>query len=206
MNVSSEAVLAAFPLLAVATGDETPAAAQHGIRYLVGRQGIAREVSLPWIKVRSLIAPTHLPLPYGNIEETVEFRCGLIPIPVVREFIDDAKEALPNEIAGVFLWNEASGDWRYQRRQATSAGHAHVHYVEVQPGDGEHIVVDVHSHGCHPAFFSDEDDRDDAGAMKLSLVLGNLDQARPTSKMRLCMAGVLRPAYLNGTGSLGVCP
>jgi PRTRC genetic system protein A len=74
----------------------------------------------------------------------------------------------------------------------------------VRAGDGEHIVVDVHSHGLHTAFFSAEDDADDAGAMKVSLVLGNLDQERPTSKMRLCMAGLVRPAYLNGDGRLGV--
>lgn len=205
MSISIEAVLAAFPLLVVATSGEIPVAAQDGIRYLIGRQGVAREVNLPWITVRNLIAPANMPLPYGSIEENVEFRCGLVPISVVHEFISDAKEALPNEVAGVFLWNEASGKWRYQRRHATSAGHSHVHYVEVQPGEQEHIVVDVHSHGRHPAYFSDEDNRDDAGAMKLSLVLGNLDQARPTSKMRLCMAGVTCPAYLNDSGRLGVC-
>ena len=43
-----------------------------------------------------------------------------------------------------------------------------------------------------------------AGAMKVCLVIGNLDQLRPSSHMRLCMAGVVRPAYLRADGRLAV--
>jgi len=204
MSNMDEALLKAFPLLpASASGQQQPAA-DFGTRYLVGRYGVSREVTLPWIRACQLIAPSALTLPYGVVPDAVEFRCGPIPGAVVREFVADAKSAYPLEIAGVFLWNEAEDNWRYARREATTASGSHIEYEEVRAGDGEHIVVDVHSHGLHTAFFSAEDDADDAGAMKVSLVLGNLDQERPTSKMRLCMAGLVRPAYLNGDGRLGV--
>lgn len=199
-----EALLTAFPLLAASTSGEQQPAAACGTRYLVGRHGVSREITLPWIRVRHLIAPSALPLPYGVVDNAVEFRCGRLPGAVLRQFVEDAKQAQPLEGAGVFLWNELDDTWRYARRDATSASGDHINYNEVRPREGEHLVVDVHSHGLHPAFFSAEDNADDAGAMKVSLVLGNLDQERPTSKMRLCMAGIVQPAYLNGDGRLGV--
>lgn len=205
MNMD-EAIQKAFPLLAVPVSGAIPPAQNNGMRYLVANTGLWREINLPWIRICHPIAETLCPLPYGPLEDAVEFRCGAIPQSVIREFVGDAKAAMPLETAGVFLWNEATGQWRYQSRYARSASGAHIDYDEVSPRDGEHIVVDVHSHGRHAAFFSHEDDKDDAGAMKVCLVLGNLDKDSPTSEMRLCMAGqVVRPAYLNGQGELGVC-
>lgn len=204
MNNMDEALLKAFPLLAAPVSGMQQPAADFGTRYVVGRYGVSREVTLPWIRVCQLIAPSALTLPYGVMADAVEFRCGPIPGEVVREFVAHAKQAQPLEIAGVFLWNETDDSWRYARREAKTASSSHIEYDEVRAGDGEHIVVDVHSHGLHAAFFSAEDDADDAGAMKVSLVLGNLDRDRPTSKMRLCMAGTIQPAYLNGDGRLGV--
>lgn len=204
MQVNSEAVLASFPVHVVPPAGALPEATQSGMRFLVGRAGLTREISLPWIRARHLVAPACVDLPYGEVADCVEFRCGPVPLDLVREFVNDAREALPNEVAGVFLWNEETGCWRYERRVPTSMGHAHIEFVEVRPGDGEHLVVDVHSHGHFDAFFSQEDDRDDAGSMKLSLVLGKLNQQLPTSKMRLCMAGFVQPAVLNGQGALGV--
>lgn len=204
MNHMDEALLKAFPLLAASASGAQQPAAEFGTRYLVGRFGVSREVTLPWIRACQLIAPSALALPYGVVPDAVEFRCGPIPGAVVREFVADAKQAYPLEIAGVFLWNDADDSWRYVRREAKTSSGSHIEYDEVRAGDGEHIVIDVHSHGLHAAFFSAEDDADDRGSMKVSLVLGNLDQDRPTSKMRLCMAGLVQPAYLNGDGRLGV--
>lgn len=204
MNMMDEALLKAFPLLPAPTSGAQQPADAFGTRYLVGRHGVSREINLPWIRVCQLIAPAVLRLPYGEVADAVEFRCGPVPGTVLREFVADAKRAQPLEVAGAFLWNEADDTWRYARRETKSSSSAHVEYEEVRADDGEHLVVDVHSHGRHSAFFSAEDDADDAGAMKVSLVLGNLDQERPTSKMRLCMAGTIQPAYLNSDGRLGV--
>ena len=204
MNKMDEALLQAFPLLAASTAGEQEPAAAFGTRYLVGREGVSREITLPWIRVRQLIAPSALPLPYGQLGNAVEFRCGPLPSAMLRAFVADAKQAQLLEIAGVFLWNETDGSWRYARRESKSASTAHVAYDEVRPAQGEHLVVDVHSHGLHAAFFSAADDIDDAGSMKVSLVLGNLDRERPSTKMRLCMAGTMQPAYLDGQGRLGV--
>lgn len=204
MMTEDEAILSAFPLLAAPTSGEQQPATNFGKRYLVGCHGVSVEITLPWIRVCQLIAPSALPLPYGVVENTVEFRCGPLPRAVLGEFVQDAKQANPLESAGVFLWNESDDTWRYVPREETSVSRDSIAFPEVRPREGEHLVIDVHSHGCHSACFSAEDNADDAGAMKVSLVLGNLDQERPTSKMRLCMAGIVQPAYLNGDGRLGV--
>lgn len=206
MNTIDAALHAAFPLVPVPASGPLPPAPTCGTRYLAGRDGLSRELSLPWIRVCELVAPSALALPYGPVEDAVEFRCGPLPDRVLREFTWHARKALPNELAGALLWNSQSDRWRFLQRPTRDASDGHVHYEEVRPQPDEHLVVDLHSHGCHSAFFSAEDDRDDAGAMKVCLVIGNLDQVHPSSHMRLCMAGVVRPAYLRADGRLAVLP
>lgn len=204
MNMD-EAIQATFPLIAAPTQGSIPPASASGTRYLVASDGVWRELTLPWVRFRHQLAAAAMRLPYGELEPMIEIRCGGIPPELIREFVADAREACPNEVAGVFLWHEPSDSWRYERRESMSASGSHIDYQEVRPLDDEHIVVDVHSHGRHPAFFSSEDNADDAGSMKFSLVLGNLDQAQPTSEMRLCMAGVVvNNATLGPDGALGV--
>ena len=57
----------------------------------------------------------------------------------------------------------------------------------------EHLAIDLHSHGLAPAYFSATDDQDDAGAVKISGVFGNLDQPVPTVALRLCLLGLFIP-------------
>jgi PRTRC genetic system protein A len=204
MNSMDEALLRAFPLLAVPASGEQAPAAECGTRYLVGRHGVSREINLPWVRVCRLIAPSALPLPFGAVADTVEFRCGPIPLEVIQQFVAHAKQEQPLEVAGAFLWNERHDRWRYARRTLVRVTAAHLEYRELCPAEGEHLVVDAHSHGRHAAFFSARDDADDAGAIKLSLVLGNLDRERPSSRMRLCMAGLVEPAFLDADGKLRV--
>lgn len=199
------AILQTFPLLAVPASGSIEAAPSNGMRYLVGRTGMWREITLPWIRVRHQVSESAFQLPYGPANDVVEFRCGPIPLHVIREFTANARAASPDELAGVFLWHEETGAWRYEKRHGVYVSSNYVSYREVVPRDGEHIVVDAHSHGLHPAFFSSQDDEDDRGSMKLSLVVGNLDRETPSSLMRLCMAGhIVNTAYLDADGRPGV--
>lgn len=202
----NEAVGTAFPLLAMPPTGTLQAPTAAGTRYLASRNGLCRETWLPWIRVCELVAPSALVLPYGEVPDAVEFRCGPIPNQLLHQALVHARHALPLETAGAFLWSAATDGWRYAMRRALSASGEHVAYEEVRPQPGEHLVVDVHSHGGHSAYFSEQDDLDDAGAMKVSLVLGNVDCLRPSSRMRLCMAGVVRTAYLRNDGRLAVLP
>ena len=205
MNMD-QAILQAFPLLAASsTGDAAPAT-QDGMRYVVGKSGIWREINLPWVRARHQVAHAMIDLPYGETFDMIEFRCGPVPREAIRQFAEEARQAAPTEIAAAFLWNKETGQWRYARREAISSSADHIEYREVKVLEDEHLVVDVHSHGKTRAFFSAEDNRDDRGTMRVSLVLGELDREVPSSAMRLCLAGFMLPAAMAADGTLEVTP
>lgn len=204
MRAYDAAILSAFPLHAVPPGGDCQAATESGTRYLAAANGLWREINLPWVRVVHMLAPSVLRLPYGDLASSVEVRCGPVPVELVREFNTWARDAAPTEIAAAIIWNEVSGDWRLAMRHARSAGTAHVQFDEVSLVDGEHLVIDVHSHGHHQAFFSAEDNADDYGAMKFSLVVGSFNNQQPTSQMRLCMAGICLPAHVAADGELRI--
>lgn len=199
------AIATSFPLVA-ATHDEPLAdPAANGMRYIAGQTGLWREVKLPWVRLRHRIATTQFKLPYADVDSLLEFTCGPMPTSLVREFLSEARDASPKEMAGVFLWNEDTDGWRYERRHGNHVTEDYISYTEVRPREGEHIVIDVHSHGLHPAFFSQQDNDDDLGSMKVSLVLGNVDRPTPSSLLRLCMAGhIVNGLKIDGDGQLGL--
>ncbi len=204
MNTMDKAILQAFPLLAVPVSGDIPTPEANGTRYLVARSGLWREINLPWIRLRHQVGDSAVNLPYGEANHELRFLCGPIPMELVREFLEDAKQAAPIEIAGALFWNEQTNEWRYERRRATSASADHIDYEEVRAFEGEHLVVDIHSHGHHEAFFSGEDNRDDAGSMKLAAVVGSLDKEIGTSQMRLCMAGYVEAVRIVRKGEIEV--
>lgn len=206
MNNMDKAILNAFPLVAVPTSEPLQARADSGIRYLVGKSDLMREINLPWIRLVHPVATCSLnfKLPYGELQSSVEVRCSEVPGELIRQFIADAREALPNEVAAALIWNSNVDEWRYAVRKSRQATPEYVDFEEVRLQDGEHMVVDIHSHGKHKAFFSAVDDRDDHGSMKFSAVLGNLDKEVPSSAIRLCMAGLYLPASINERGVLEV--
>lgn len=206
MSHLDAAILSTFPLIAVPPSGVVPPATANGTRYLAARDGLWREINLPWLTLRHHVSTSAIRLPYGEVEPVVDFKCGPVPVELVRLFNDDARAQAPRECAGAVLWNEATGEWRFEPRHARSASAAHILYDEVQPHDGEHLVVDVHSHGHFDAFFSQEDNKDDYGSIKVSLVVGSFNNPQPTSAMRLCAAGFQFPARITGQGLMEVCP
>ncbi|WP_407675356.1 Mov34/MPN/PAD-1 family protein [Paraburkholderia sprentiae] len=55
----------------------------------------------------------------------------------------------------------------------------------------EVLVMDCHSHGRHPAYFSSTDNDDDRHDAKMALVIGNRHRATPGIAVRLCAKGAL---------------
>jgi PRTRC genetic system protein A len=191
MNNMDKAILNAFPLVAVPTSEPLPGHTQCGTRYLVGKAGLMREITLPWIRLVHSVATcdADITLPYGTVGSSAELWCSEVPAEL---------------IAAALIWNSTLNEWRYAIRRSLRATPGYVSFEEVRLGDDEHLVVDIHSHGMHRAYFSSTDDEDDYGAMKFSVVLGNLDKPTPSSAIRLCMAGRYFPASINELGVLGV--
>lgn len=204
MKSMDEVIAATFPTVLVPRSAPLVPAAKAGVRYLVAGDGLWREVSLPWIRVVHMIAPSSLQLPYGRLQEEVKLACPPIPAELRSQFLRDARQALPHEMAAALVWDSVTGLWRYEQRASVSSDAASVRYREVHLRDGEYLVVDLHSHAAYPAFFSSTDDEDDAGSMKFSGVLGDLDKGGISARMRLNMAGKTWVANLTATGHLEV--
>lgn len=204
MSLVDDAILKTFPLLSVPASGQPAGATENGTRYLVACDGLWREINLPWIRLVHHVGPCVVKLPYGQSEPSIDFKCGAVPVELIRAFGEEAVLRAPLEIAAAVVWNERTGDWRLAWRHAREASASHIAYDEVRIEDDEHIVIDVHSHGHHPAFFSREDNDDDFGSMKLSLVVGSCNQPARTSRMRLCMAGFAVPVMLTDEGVVEV--
>ena len=79
---------------------------------------------------------------------------------------------LPNEVAAAMVWNSTLDEWRLAARESITANGGYVSYREVELQDGEELIVDLHSHGHHPAYFSEIDNNDDFGSIKIAAVMG----------------------------------
>lgn len=205
LSTMDKAIQEAFPLVAMPRHSELEATENYGMRYIVGSNGIHREVTLPWVRMVHRMESVGLRnhLPYGEVKPLIELAFTAIPAEMFAQIRAAARQAHPNEVAGALIWNEVSGQWRHELRQSTSVGAAHVDYKEVTLGRDEHLVVDWHSHGDFDAGFSVIDNNDDLGAMRFSLVIGKVMGGMNVA-MRLCMAGVYFDADLTQDGRVVV--
>lgn len=172
----------------------SPLAPLHGPghRFLAAADGLWLEVQRPWLKlVWPLCSQTDVKMPYGKLQQTIEFAFDRVPEYFIRRFIDDAKEEHPNECGAWLVWNDQTNQLEYRKLRSTSATCASLEVSCPPLLHHEHLAVDLHSHGGDlPAFFSPEDNRDDVGEVKVSVVIGNVYSHEITIEMRLCALGV----------------
>lgn len=147
-------------------------------RLLLARDGLYLEARTRVLHTRVLAAP--FPgLPYGEVEPLL-----VAPdIEAARDLIascpDRAKRALPFEWAGFIA--RVDGRMQLIEPETLRSGPAHISFrsPSIDPLD---ILVDLHSHGTMPAFFSSTDDRDDLVSpvpTSIAMVIGRLDRETP---------------------------
>lgn len=167
-----------------------------GMRLLVARSGLYVQVKLDWLDavVRVQGLPARPPLPYGDVDESIRFAFGVIPIALLEAFIDAGRAALPNEIAGALIFCRASASLRLVLHEALEAGPGGVRYRLPHLRTGESLAVDLHTHGHGHAFWSPTDDRDDQG-IKVAGVFGDLhahQSVKPSAAFRLVINGFFK--------------
>jgi PRTRC genetic system protein A len=164
-----------------------------GQRLLVGTNGLFVQVKTPWLEVTTRIAAIAqgLALPFGEVQEGLHFAFGVIPIALLDRFVRVAREALPNEAAGALIFDQRTGGLSLRMHRAVHAGPGHIDYRIEDLDAHELLAVDLHTHGCSAAFWSNRDDRDDMG-VRVCGVFGHLDRARPSAKFRLALNGMFR--------------
>mgnify|MGYP001387690588 CR=1 FL=1 len=130
-----------------------------------------------------------------GVTASLEWMCPPIPLALFERFAGMARESCPLEAAGWITWNEVSNEFAFREVGVREASASRIHFDRPRLGEGEHLVVDLHSHGRSSAFFSGTDDEDDRGEVKLSVVLGRCDQKLVTAQ-RLCLMGMFVPMQL----------
>ena len=193
MDARDLALQAVMPTVMVPGYSDLTELVEPGGRLLMAGNGIWLEVRRAWMYMRACVSQLPIPIPYGLVTPELRFPFVKPPRSLVSQFIEEARTRLPNECAAWITWHEVTGAWKLKMLDESSSGSMHVDTILPILDDGEHTVIDVHSHGTLPAFFSDEDNRDDRGECKIAGVVGNLDTTNVTAKFRVCANGLFIP-------------
>jgi len=200
MDARDIALQSVVPTVMVPRYTDFEALSIPGHRFLMTGNGVWLEVNREWLYARvQLTEALEVALPYGLVTAELQFKCGKLPKPMVYQFTEKARLCSPNECAAWIVWNQRTGVWRLQMLDdEISADRDHVSVNLPALGEDEYMVLDLHSHGEHTAYFSDTDNADDKGSSKISGVIGNLDKVEVTTAFRLCLNGVFIEMPFNG--------
>lgn len=165
--------------------------AAHGHRFLTATDGLYLEARRSWMHWIAPIAPSCIRLPYGAVSPSISFSLDIASlVQETHAFVRAGRRHCPLEHAAWIVRNN-DGQLQHRALAVERADAASVRFGRADIASGEALVVDIHSHGLLPAFFSSTDDEDDLlDDCKLAVVVGNLDQPQPTVAARLVGLGV----------------
>lgn len=106
---------------------------------------------------------------FGPLAPGIWFEGRPVPPRLIEEAKQHAIETYPKEWAGAITLS--TDGWTMEHVGVTSASGSHVTYGRSSYRD-DALVVDVHSHGAHPAGFSPTDNASDEQGVHIAAVLG----------------------------------
>lgn len=170
---------------------------EPGERFILTSAKLLFEVSRPWLHaVHPISNDFDRMTPYGEgLPEGIELKCGSIPKEMLEQFIEQSRQAFPLETAAWVVWNEQTKVFNLMPLKAISSSADHVHFERPALPGGQHLVMDIHSHGETEAFFSSTDDQDDIDQLCVSAVVGRVNSPTPMVIARLSMLGVYKRLY-----------
>lgn len=175
---------ALFPVVSVNTDGTMDPMEKPGTRYLIARNGIWLETTRPWLRAVVPHLTESFPVtPFGEIAARILETPPMNP-EIMREFISSARKAAPAETGCWVFWNAKTGNQRMVKYEQTCTPDR-IDYRRPDPGENEHLVWDIHSHGDDHAFFSEIDDADDYGDVKIAVVIGNVCSRQISIETRL---------------------
>jgi PRTRC genetic system protein A len=197
LNAKDTLLMSQFPTLMVPRFEPLSPCETHKTRLLMANDGLYIETVQPWGRIVSNLWQSHpRTLPYGKVQEYDSF-AAIFARPDVRQILsgvvrEEAARYADSDLewASWVIWSREGG-FRYQELSLQETTVSRVRLDRYQLADGEHLVVDIHSHGRLPPFFSPIDDKDDAGGVKISVVLGSYDAEcrRFAYRVRYCVEG-----------------
>jgi len=195
MNVVDLTLQRSLPSVMVPKREPVAPMPTNGERLLVASNGVFIEIRRSWLSLVRRIATYAVPtaIPYGEINEDTQLGCGAVPAALISRFTTMARAAFPKETGAWIVWSPTSRDFRLVPLVIRSHDEGSLDYEPPQLEGDEQLVVDCHSHGRYPAYFSDTDDADDRHEVKFALVVGNCQAATPSLALRLCAKGIFEP-------------
>jgi PRTRC genetic system protein A len=176
-------------------GDPLPSPDNSRHRFVCGAQGLFIEAQNDVISARIPVAESYLKLPYGEVGLCgIQLRYGKIPANLLALAQDKARAAVPNEWAGYIVWDRKSNQYDLFEPSVLSTSPGQISYLSSIP-ENLVVVMDLHSHGGLPAFFSSEDDFSDrGGGFYIAGVIGNCHTDEPTVASRMVINGHFLPS------------
>ena len=184
MNRLDAIIQGSFPTVMVPAHQELEPLKEGMTRLLMAKNGLYLETNPPWGHLIEQLWESPRELPYGVVEERDTFKEVIVNTNVL-EIIRD--EILPvavdyalrkKEWAGWII--RQNGNYSFMPLNIDASGES-VRYNTDSLDEGACVVVDIHSHGRINPFFSETDDNDDAGGVKICMVMGNFreEDSRP---------------------------
>ena len=161
-------------------------AGSEAIRRLITAQGVyeARTTPIGTFTVHRPDLTTASAPPEG-----LTWRIPRLPLTLLATVLTQFRAALPDERLANVYWHPASGRFLLTFPDQSTAPASVTTADRTDPYDAERPrVLQVHSHGTLPAFFSSTDDADEQ-ATGCYGVLGHLDTAHPTMAWRFACGG-----------------
>ena len=195
IKFQEERILSERPTLMALPNTPLPPLQIGMTRYLMGQGGLYIESAPAWGHIIAPLWTHRAPLPYAPVQPGLVIHGGLIPKSIIKQILDDAIEAAPLEYAGAIYYSPQNG-YRYTRSIAKQTYISKINYELIPREEDESLILDVHSHGHGRSFFSDTDDADDRGGIRICLVVGNCtDYAKINYSMRLNIEGHYIPIH-----------
>jgi PRTRC genetic system protein A len=168
-----------------------PESGKH--RFVCGQDGLYIEAQNDVIGARLKVAESSIKLPYGAVHQTdIHLKQGRIPKGILDGMVEKSKQHSPKEWAGLVVWDRHQASYSLYEPTVMAAGVGHISYQNALP-DEFVLVMDVHSHGTLPAFFSGTDNQSDRAGFCIAGVIGSCLLETPMMASRLVLNGQFLP-------------
>jgi len=194
------ALLSTLPIVPATRNGPLPPLEVGQRRLIAAHEALFLEVRSVALHARVPLGPLPMPIPYGEVAPFLRLAGGPIPASRLHQLVDAAVAAYPSETARLIEWT-TDGAYAIHEPDVVDASGSMVRYHDEVPD--LRLVVDMHSHGTHGAYFSTTDDASDLSrpGPYLALVVGSC-RTRETARItaRLCSGPFLVPVNLAAYG------
>lgn len=192
LNAGQRAMVDACPTVCVAPLTAHEPLSEPGRRWVMAGDGLYLEARSLAVHVMHRVVA--IASAYGDAKAFQRTINGRVPQSLLNELIALAVAAGENETAALIHWNPDAASYVLSTPDIISSGAAHVTYRD--ESKDELLVIDFHSHGHLPGFFSDTDDESDLSRVGpyFSLVAGN---CQSIETLKVCTRVCLSPYLVN---------